>query len=244
MNRYHKLDKMRGISLVSMLLYHAVWDLVYIFGQSWAWYGSALGFIWQQSICWSFILLSGFCWSFGRSKVKRGLIVFLAGGLVSLVTVLFMPENRIVFGVLSLLGAAMLLMIPLEKLLKKCRALPGLLLSFALFAFSYPVNQGFLGFFGLHWLELPQGLYANYFTSFLGFPPAEFYSSDYFSLFPWFFLFAAGYFLHRLFESRGLMPRLQGRSGGVLSWLGRNSLTVYILHQPLIYALLYLIFSL
>lgn len=244
MNRYLVLDKIRGFTLISMLAYHTIWDLVYIFGLPWLWYSSPLGFLWQQSICWSFILLSGFCWSFGRRKLKRGLIVFLAGGLVTAATVLFMPESRVVFGVLSLLGSCMLLMIPLEKLLKKCKALPGLACAFALFALSYHVNQGYLGFFGLNLYKLPQALYSNLLTSYLGFPPAGFYSSDYFSLFPWLFLFITGYFLHRIFESRALLPKLKGQGSSILSWLGQKSLPVYLLHQPLIYGLLYLIFSL
>ena len=44
---------------------------------------------------------------------------------------------------------------------------------------------------------LPQSLYANYFTAFFGFYPDWFYSTDYFGLLPWLFLFWAGYYLHK-----------------------------------------------
>ena len=112
--RYAMLDAMRGLTLISMIAYHTVWDMVYIFGQNWDWFESYSAYIWQQSICCSFILLSGFCWSFGQKKWKRGLLVFGAGVLISLITIVFMPENRILFGVLTLLGSCMLIMILLE----------------------------------------------------------------------------------------------------------------------------------
>ena len=63
-------------------------------------------------------MLSGFCWSLGKKKWKRGIIVFVAGMIISLVTIIAMPENRVLFGVLTLLGSSMLFMIPLEKILK------------------------------------------------------------------------------------------------------------------------------
>ncbi|MDE7404312.1 MAG: DUF1624 domain-containing protein, partial [Lachnospiraceae bacterium] len=64
--RYGVLDGIRGFVVISMILYHACWDLVYIFGKDWSWYRGRGAYIWQQSICWSFILLSGFCWSLGK----------------------------------------------------------------------------------------------------------------------------------------------------------------------------------
>ena len=59
-------------------------------------------YIWQQSICWTFILLSGFCIPFSRRLLRRGLEVFGAGALVMLVTNLVLPEDRVIFGVLTL----------------------------------------------------------------------------------------------------------------------------------------------
>ena len=54
------LDSLRGLTLISMILYHACWDAVYLLGANWPWYGSRAAYIWQQSICWTFIMLSGF----------------------------------------------------------------------------------------------------------------------------------------------------------------------------------------
>ena len=57
--RYALLDELRGLDLLSMIGYHACWDLIFLFGMSAAWYTGWQGHLWQQSICWVFILLSG-----------------------------------------------------------------------------------------------------------------------------------------------------------------------------------------
>lgn len=59
--RYALLDELRGLDLVSMMLYHACWDLVFLFDVNMRWYAGTPGRLWQQTICWVFILLSGFC---------------------------------------------------------------------------------------------------------------------------------------------------------------------------------------
>ena len=241
--RYAVLDNLRGLILLSMIAYHTVWDLVHIFGNDWKWYESETGFLWQQSICWGFILLSGFCFSLGRHKLKRGLTVFFAGALVTLVTCVVMPQNRVVFGVLTMLGSAMLLMIPLEKLLKKWNPLIGITVTLTLFVITRNVNDGVLGFGPWNICELPDSWYANLFTAYLGFLPRGFFSTDYFSLFPWIFLFVAGYFLHGISEKYHLMEKMKQADSGILGWLGRFSLPIYMLHQPIIYGVLFVIYE-
>ena len=190
--RLDLLDSIRGATLLSMAAYHTVWDLVYLFGVQWDWYKGGLGFLWQQSICWTFIFLSGFCWPLGRRPLKRGLTVLAGGAADTLVTVLAMPESRVVFGVLTLLGSCALLLIPLEKLLRHVPAVPGLAASAVLFALTRDVNQGWLGFGGLHLLRLPDRLYHGLFATWLGFMEPGFFFTDYFSLLPWMFCFWRG----------------------------------------------------
>ena len=132
--RYALLDELRGLDLVSMMLYHACWDMMFLFGIWMDWYIGWPGRLWQQSICWVFILLSGFCVPLGHRTLKRGAQVFAAGALVTVVTLVFMPEDRVVFGVLTFLGSAMLLTGVLEPLLKKIPPAAGLAVSAVLFA--------------------------------------------------------------------------------------------------------------
>lgn len=231
--RYALLDELRGLDLISMMLYHACWDLMYLFGIKMDWYAGTLGQVWQQSICWVFILLSGFCVPFGRHTLRRGAVVFAAGAAVTAVTLLFMPESRVVFGVLTFLGTAMLLTGVLEPLLQKIPPAAGLAVSAALFALCCPVSSGWVDFGGWK-LLLPRRLYANHLTAFFGFYPEGFFSTDYFPLLPWLFLFWVGYFLHKV-VGRSRMEPLRRSVCPPLGWLGRHSLLQYMLHQPVIY---------
>ncbi len=238
--RYGLLDGIRGLILISMIAYHTVWDIVYIFGEKWSWYQSNIAYVWQQSICWSFILLSGFCWSFGRKKWKRGLIVFGGGVIVSIVTLIAMPDNRILFGILTLLGSSMLLLIPLAKVLKKLSPYLGVIISFLLFLVCKDINNGHVGL-GKS-IILPKEWYANLLTAYLGFPSNGFFSTDYFSLLPWFFLFVSGYFIHGIFKKKQWFGKLDKSINGELEKLGRHSLIVYMLHQPFVYGVLSIIY--
>lgn len=229
-NRFHLIDSIRGITLVSMVLYHASWDAIFLLGKNWDWYTGEPGFVWQQSICWTFILLSGFCVPFShstRSLLKRGLLVSFCGLLVTAVTLIALPEDRVVFGVLTFLGAAMLIMVPLRQV--HIPAWPGLLVSAALFVLTRHINEGILC-----GLPLPRGLYHGYFATFLGFQDPYFFSTDYFSLFPWFFLFLCGYFLNRILSAALEGPVFRTRIRP-FDFLGRHSLFIYLIHQPVLY---------
>lgn len=236
--RYHLLDGIRGIVLLSMIAYHFSWNMVYMYGAKWAWYRSTGAYIWQQSICWTFIILSGFCWSMGKQPLKRGVMVFGAGLLVTAVTVAVMPQNRVVFGVLTCIGSCMLLLILIDKILKKIPPEAGALASFLLFVLTRNVNRGFLGFESWNLFALPRGLYQNLLTAYIGMPPMSFYSTDYFSLVPWFFLFVTGYFLHVCCKKYDLLRwRFLQKRIPVVDFLGKRSLLVYLLHQPIIFLL-------
>ena len=236
--RYQILDTIRGLALASMVLYHAAWDLVYLFGADWPWYHGFAAHVWQQSICWTFILLSGYCWALGRRQLRRGLEVFLCGALITAATWYFMPGNLVYCGVLTLLGASSLLLVPLAPVLERLPAQAGAAGSFVLFLLFRDVNGGYLGFEGTRLAALPDGLYRDHLTALLGFPPADFFSTDYFSLLPWFFLFLAGWFLFRLRpEEAREISRVP-----VVTAMGRRSLLIYLLHQPVIYALLSALF--
>ena len=163
------LDSLRGLTLFSMIAYHLCWDLVYLRGLPWAWYNGFWAYIWQQSICCTFILLSGYCCQASRHPIRRGAISFFGGAAVSLATALVTPEEPIRFGVLTFLGTAALLTVPLRPLLARIPPRLGLVLSFSLFLLARDVNHGYLGFAWVPLLRLPRGLYSNLATAGLGF---------------------------------------------------------------------------
>lgn len=178
--------------------------------------------------------------------MKRGLLVYAGGVVISLVTLIAMPYARVMFGILTLLGSAMLLMIPLDLVCRKIPPLLGAVVSFLIFCFAYPVSNGYFGFGEYRMISLPEEWYANVFTTYLGFAEPGFYSTDYFSLIPWFFLFVTGYFLYGVVlgnkeKDNQIAKILQKSVCAPLGWVGRNALVIYMLHQPVVYAVLILL---
>lgn len=242
--RYHLLDTLRGVAVVIMISYHTAWDLIYLFGVESDLLRSSFAGVYQSLGAWTFILLSGFCWSLGRNPLKHGLVCFGMGLLLTVVTLTIMPDNRILFGVLTLLGSCMLLMIPLDKGLKRVWPPLGLVVNTILFLFTKNINAASLGFGEWRMFTVPSWLYQNNLTAYLGFPQTGFHSTDYFSILPWFFLFCGGYFLYhcletQLVEGSKLHAVLQ-QGVPALSFLGRHSLWIYVVHQPVIFGLLYI----
>lgn len=158
-----------------MFVYHALWDLVFLYGLKAEWYTGWLGRLWQQSGCWIFILLSGFCLPFGRRPVQRGAFVFCAGAAVTAVTLLAMPQQPVWFGVLTLLGTAMMLTGVLQPFMRRVPQVLGFGVCMGLFALFYSAGDGWLGI-GSWRIFLPSQLYANYLTAYFGFAPKGFYS--------------------------------------------------------------------
>ncbi len=253
-HRSRALDRLRGAALLNMIVYHGCYDMVYMFGHSWEWFGTPAAWLWQQVGCWIFIVLSGYCWSLGRRHFRRGAIVLLAGALISVITAVCMPEEAVRFGILTMLGSCTLLMLLIAPLAERIAPETGLLGSAILFLATRNVSQGYFGIGlggptgSIPLLSLPQSWYRGALGAWLGFPPPEFASSDYFPLLPWGFLFLAGYYLY------GVLKKRRPKGGGskastemgtawperMLCFLGRYSLVVYLLHQPLLYGILYL----
>ena len=72
--------------------------------------------------------------------------------------------------------------------------------------------------------------------TFLGLPDPDFFSGDYFSLFPWIFLYLTGYFLYGMLVK---LPEVKKAltihlPAPFLEAAGRHSLLLYLLHQPLL----------
>ena len=235
--RLHIIDEYRGLVVLNMVLYHAIWDLVFMFGNDWYWFiEERQG--WRIWIGGSFILISGFCWQMSRNPMKRGLLVYLCGVIVSAVTLLFTPDAKIIFGVLTLLGSSMLLMIPFDLVFQKIHPIIGIVVSVAVFFLTFGVNKGYFGFGEVKLMDVPEEWYANGFTTYLGFPESGFFSADYYTIFPWFFLFMTGYFLYSLYakyKTKKVEKVLKASICPPLGWVGRHALIIYMIHQPVIY---------
>lgn len=231
--RIWELDAFRGICIICVVIVHLIFDLQYFEGldiKTPRWFD----FI-QMNGGILFIVISGICVTLGHRFVKRGLIVFGAGMLITLVTFIMYKigvadiDIIIYFGVLHLLGECMLLYGLIRKL-------PTWLLvvieNILIIAGYWLANSG------IH----TKGASASDILIIFGVTPPGFVTSDYFPLLPYLGWFMLGVFLGRtLYEKQQtLFPRFPYRSWPVraLSFVGRHSIWIYLLHQPLISGIL------
>ena len=244
--RLETLDMIRGLTIISMVLYHGMWDLLYLsrFGAEMStartWYEGIGGHLWQQSICRSFILLAGFCVPFSKHIFRRGLLVSACGILVSAVTVFAMYEERVLFG---FSGGPVKTAAAVESTGGLTKPAAGVLLSAFFFHVTRWVNRGYLQLGPVFRLALPAFLYkregaGGWILTAAGFPMKGFFSTDYFSLIPWIFLFQTGICLCRLMEKGKVFSRpVFHLRAPLLNLIGQYSLLIYLLHQPLLYLL-------
>ncbi|MEG1869158.1 MAG: heparan-alpha-glucosaminide N-acetyltransferase [Clostridiales bacterium] len=241
--RYNLLDAIRGFAILNMVIYHLFFDLVYIYGMKILWFQGGVGNLWQQGICWIFIFLAGMCWSLGHHHLKRGGVILGCGLVITLVTILFMPDFMVVFGILSFLGIAILLMIPLSKILSKIPAFPGFISFFSLFiiALEFGIGTQNAEYFPPEQVSWGISAVKSLGMAILGFPNENFFSADYFPIMPWLFLFIAGYYSWQILQKSESAMFMLHYGAPWLEWQGRHSLIIYLLHQPALLGILYLI---
>ncbi|MDK3075289.1 heparan-alpha-glucosaminide N-acetyltransferase [Sedimentitalea sp. JM2-8] len=217
------IDIARSIALVAMILFHLAWDLT-MFGFLSQDTMQATGWkVFARIIAGSFLFLSGIClwlahadgirW---RSFLRRLSILVLAATAVSLATRLAMPQAWVRFGILhaiALSTTAGLLFLQAPVAVLALAAIVSLLLGRADWAvFDDPV-----------WLWTGLG----------GIRPRML---DYEPIFPWLGVCLFGLLFARLFADRWQgLTELPGKVGRILSWPGRNSLSIYLLHQPILF---------
>lgn len=222
------LDTLRGLTVASMVLFHACYDLAYLKGVPMPWFeGTALQTAWRCSISWTFLLLAGWMTGFSRSNLKRAGLYAAVAAAVYAVTALAAVDIPISFGIIFCMAASTALYAMASRgLLDRIPPLTGLVASLALFALLYQVPLHRYAVPGLAWLGLPSPSFA---------------SGDYYPIIPYTFMYLAGSFLGRAYT------RAHGDRGAdgypawtrrdvcpPLTFLGRHSLLVYILHQPLV----------
>lgn len=227
MKRFSVLDVWRSLAVLLMLAYHFLYDL-YIFGVISAaqMFSTPLNIL-ERFICCSFILLAGASARFSRSNMRRGIIVLACGVVVELGALVGGQVIR--FGILMFMGVSMELYHFLGKYLQKippaALGWTSLILFFLTDAWTKSARVT------VNWLYP------------LGFMGPGFHSADYFPLLPWFFLFLLGTVLGGWFLENRENPLLTRSFPGALTWLGRHSLLVYVLHQPVLYGVSYLIWG-
>lgn len=222
--RIWELDAFRGICILGMVIVHFVYDINKLYGIV-QWELPELFLFVQDWGGLLFLLISGISATLGRRSVKRGLVVLGCGLIVTAVTYGmyrfgFSKSIIIYFGVLHCLGICMILWW-LFKRLPSWVLLP---LAAAMIAAGLYLDTVVL--VDYPWL-VPVGFMFPGFTS-----------SDYFPLLPnlGYFLLGAvvGRTVYRKKET--LLPMVKESNGIVrfLTFCGRQSLWIYLLHQPIL----------
>lgn len=239
--RIHLMDEIRGFAVLCMVFYHGFYLLSNLFYISF--FHDLLYFFMPAEPFFAavFVGISGIASQLSRSNLKRGLKLAAVAVAVSLVTVLVVPGEAILFGVLHMLAVCMILFGLLQKALARVPFWAGLfaclLLALLTWGLNTPYPQTYVGIPGLAQWTLPLGLQNTPGLFPFGIRGEGFSSSDYFPLFPWLFVFLAGAFVGR-FAVAGRFPAFTYRSRVPLfSWVGRHALIIYVLHQPLLFGI-------
>jgi uncharacterized membrane protein len=236
--RYWEIDMWRGVAIVMMVIFHLMWDLwafrilpdVVLYAGFWKYF--------QRATAISFLLLVGVSLtvSYRRAREKggeglwrkfmlRGLMIFGIGMCFTLIAWVS-SFGYVQFGVLHLIGAAIILSYPLLRYRW---------LNLSLWAVLFVIG-------GL----LENRYFDNNALLWLGLHTPDYAPLDYFPLIPWLGVVLLGVFIGNTFyRAEGRLIPLPDWSWlppvRLLRFLGRHSLLIYVIHQPLLLAALYLL---
>lgn len=248
--RILEIDLLRGLAILLMMLHHLIFDLRYIVGldvfafQETVWFQQYL----RLPVISIFILVSGVSSSFSRNNLRRGVRLLIASLILtggSLLLNYITGENLgvIIFNVFHVLAVSIISYALLEKIFQRQKKTENVRFRFFLLLLVLGSVLIFLPKIlqqriGLRSIVLNMLFFAKY--------PAGYNLLDSMPLFPWlgFFLIgsALGLVLYR--ERKSLLPDPGPKTGQALSlltFMGRNALWVYLLHQPIILSVLWLL---
>jgi len=241
--RYWELDSLRGLSVVLMILFN--WSYALKFLKIYHLFPGTSFLYWNifpLFVAGSFMFIAGISLSLSWNRFRdeasrkdkwrkyglRGLKIFGLGLGITAVTWLTFPDSFIFFGILHLLGLSI--------------ALSPLVIGDSRKTFALSVFVVFL-------FILPELEASSVFLASLGFSSLSFSTFDYFPLVPWsavvFTGISLGHWLYpdgrRRFEVGRPDLEISGRPLDLLELLGRNSLFIYLLHQPVLVLFLVLL---
>lgn len=246
--RYHLLDEIRGFAVLCMVVFHGFFSVMMVFGSSLA-YDLIQFFLPAEPIfAAAFIFISGVCSTLSRSNAKNGLKLLAVALGVTAVTVagteLFGMEMSIYFGVIHLLAVCLFAAALLERVKIPCPAVCAAALGIIfLVVYEFVFKKPILPYLGPSSFGItPEFTFSEGAVNMiLGLRVPRYFMADYFPILPWVFLFLAGR-CAALVKGKGNLPAVfEKRVIPPLGFIGRRALLIYIVHQPVIFGLCYLI---
>ncbi len=229
--RFAELDILRGIAISMVVIFHLFFDLDYLgIIENGMYEGAWL--IFQRTAATLFVLAAGISIVLSESRnregylhhARRALFLGIIALVITVATWIYPHDGFIIFGILHFLALSILI----APLFFRFRAWNALIALFVIAAgFSlWQVDSPYLVWLGLTY--------------------PGFYTLDYFPLLPWFGVFLVGVSIaYGLYSNntRRFDLKINEKNTLVrfLSYLGRNTLLIYLVHQPVIIAILLLI---
>lgn len=226
------LDLARGLAVVAMAAYHFSWDLSWFGFVDWPVSQGSQWRTFAMLIAGSFLFASGISLELShyngirwRPFAQRLGKIVLAAAAVSLVTYYTFGNAFVRFGILHSIAVSSVIALPFTRLPATAAAIA------AVFTLSLPYWASSFFFNGDLWLWTGLG------TPAVG-------SVDYVPLAPWAGVVLAGVAVSKAFRTFNVWQKLanfrfDGAAGRFTKLLGRHSLPIYLLHQPILYGLVW-----
>ncbi|HIA98316.1 MAG TPA: DUF1624 domain-containing protein [Marine Group III euryarchaeote] len=216
--RIDELDSLRATALVMMLVLNFVTDLNHFgimnteTGDQWWWLARIAASLFVGISGVSYFLAHRLEYDFTKTSGRTKRLIFWAF-VITIITYIFEPSAYVRFGVLHLLALASIVAFPVARK-------PEFALGIGLILLIIPLSSNS----NLVWLGLRE-------TGFI--------AVDYFPLNPWLGIFFIGLALaSRIYPEGKPLTEIQWPEKWL--WFGRNTLTIYVIHQPILIGLLIL----
>ena len=216
--RIDELDSLRATALVLMLVLNFVTDLNHFgimnteTGDQWWWLARIAASLFVGISGVSYFLAHRLEYDFAKTSGRTKRLIFWAF-VITIITYIFEPSAYVRFGVLHLLALASIVAFPVARK-------PEFALGIGLILLIIPLSSNS----NLVWLGLRE-------TGFI--------AVDYFPLNPWLGIFFIGLALaSRIYPEGKPLTEIQWPEKWL--WFGRNTLTIYVIHQPILIGLLIL----
>ena len=230
--RYPLIDVLRGSAIVMMIVFHFCFDLSTFGYADFDFYNSRFWINFQILIVSIFTFVMGMSFHLAnkgqinwRKYFKRLALLGVCAGLITISTYIVNSERFIYFGILHFIFLASLLALLFVKLYWSNLVIGGGIILLNLLYQNPVFNNIYLQWIG-----------------FMTYKPA---TDDYEPLVPWFGVVLIGMFFARWAITNGGVPlfgnwQVKSKLPALLRFAGVYSLIIYMLHQPLFYALFYL----
>jgi len=234
--RYAIIDSLRGLAVALMIAFHFCYDLTYFNYYTFDFYDDPFWLNFRSLIVSLFLLIVGVSLilvkkhSNSKNKIIRRLIVLSSCSLlITAVSYFLFPGRTIIFGIIHFITVASLLSLPFLRWPILCGVL-----GVSVIYIGTNISHVFFDQVAYHWI----GLMTHR-------PTTE----DYVPLLPWLGVvlcgISIGSFLNNTSSGKNILNSNINIPGiSALTWLGKHSLAVYMLHQAVLFLLFWLVKSL